>query len=35
MTKKMSKKEMFAQIMANYNLTEEERAFVPINLEEI
>ena len=33
MTKKMTKKEMFAQIMANYNLTEEERAFVQHEIE--
>ena len=28
MTKKMTKKEMFAQIMANYALTDEEKAFI-------
>ncbi len=28
MTKKMTKKEMFAQIMANYNLTDAERDFI-------
>ena len=33
MTKKMTKKETFAQIMANYNLTEEERAFVQHEIE--
>lgn len=32
-TKKMTKKEMFAQIMANYNLTDEERAFVQHEIE--
>ena len=33
MTKKMTKKEMFAQIMANYNLTEEERTFIQHEIE--
>lgn len=33
MTKKMTKKEMFAQIIANHNLTEEERAFVQHEIE--
>jgi hypothetical protein len=32
-TKKMTKKEMFAQIIANYNLTEEERAFIQHEIE--
>lgn len=32
-TKKMTKKEMFAQIMVNYNLTEEERAFIQHEIE--
>ncbi len=33
MTKKMTKREMFAQLMANYNLTEEERAFIEHEIE--
>lgn len=33
MTKKMTKKEMFAQIMANYALTDEEKAFIQHEIE--
>ena len=33
MTKKMTKREMFEQIMANYNLTEDERNFINHELE--
>lgn len=33
MTKKMTKKEMFAQIMANYALTDEEKAFIEHEIE--
>ena len=33
MTKKMTKKEMFAQIMANYALTNEEKAFIQHEIE--
>lgn len=33
MNKKMTKKEMFAQIMANYNLTEEEKTFIQHEIE--
>lgn len=33
MTKKMTKKEMFTQIMANYALTDEERAFIEHEIE--
>ena len=33
MTKKMTKKEMFAQILANYNLTEDEINFINHEIE--
>ena len=33
MAKKMTKKEMFAQLMANYNLTAEEKEFVMHEIE--
>ena len=33
MTKKMTKKEMFAQIMASYALTDEEKAFIQHEIE--
>ena len=33
MTKKMTKREMFEQIMTNYNLTEDERNFINHELE--
>ena len=33
MTKKMTKKEMFAQILANYNLTEDEITFINHEIE--
>lgn len=33
MTKKMTKKEMFAQIMANYALTDEEKVFIQHEIE--
>ena len=33
MAKKMTKKDMFAQIMANYNLTEDEKAFIEHEIE--
>ena len=33
MTKKMTKKEMFAQIMASYDLTDEEKAFIQHEIE--
>lgn len=33
MTKKITKKEMFAQIMANYALTDEEKAFIQHEIE--
>ena len=33
MSKKMTKKEMFAQIMANYNLTVDETAFIEREIE--
>ena len=33
MTKKMTKKEMFAQIMASYPLTDEEKAFIQHEIE--
>ena len=33
MTKKMTKREMFAQIMESYNLTEEHKAFIEHEIE--
>ena len=33
MTKKMTKREYFTQIMENYNLTEDERNFIKHELE--